>query len=269
MANRRILCLEVLLLLRKELEYLERFAGHEWNREYIKKGIARTAFLFKKIGEYIPLENKRLLDLGCGMGNVSVLGSKYSSYVVGLDISMKAVRRTKWRMDLRQIKDVHLVNGDALKLPFIDEVFDLVIAYDLYEHVSNQGRLLEEILRVTNKKGFLVLTTGNRLFPFDRHTQLWFVDYLPKKLATQYVRLANRGNSYRVFQPTYWSLLKKLRKYSKATKVDGDSVLNLVEDVYPIYFQKYRKIIPSLKVLAGIGMFKFVTPKFIVISQKL
>lgn len=257
------------MLLRKELEYLERFAGHKWNREYIKKGMMRTTFLFKRIAEYIPLENKRLLDLGCGMGNVSVLGSKYSSQVVGLDISIKAVRRTKWRVDLRQIKDVNLVNGDALKLPFIDEVFDLVVAYDLYEHVSNQDRLLEEILRVTNKKGFLVLTTGNRLFPFDRHTQLWFVDYLPKKLATHYVRLMNRGSSYEVSQPTYWSLLKKFCRYSKVIMVDGDSVLSLIEDVYPAYFQKYRKIMPPLKVLAKVGIFKFVTPKFIVISQKL
>lgn len=256
-------------MLREELEYLERFAGHEWNREYIKKGIARTAFLFKKIAEYIPLENKRLLDLGCGMGNVSVLGSKYSSQVVGLDISIDAVRRTKWRVDLRQIKGVHLVNGDALKLPFVGEVFDLVIAYDLYEHVSSQDRLLEEILRVTNKKGFLVLTTGNRLFPFDRHTQLWFVDYLPKKLAAHYVRLNNRGNSYEVSQPTYWSLLKKFCKHSKVIMVDGDSVLSLIESVYSAYFQKYRKIIPSLKALAKVGIFKFVTPKFIVISQKL
>ena len=257
------------MLLRKELEYLERFAGHDWNREYIKKGMMRTTFLFKKIAEYIQLENKRLLDLGCGMGNVSILGSKYSSHVVGLDISTKAVRRAKWRMDLREVKGAHLVNGDALKLPFIDEIFDLVIAYDLYEHVSNKVGLLEEIFRVTNKKGFLVLTTGNRLFPFDRHTQLLFIDYLPKKLATYYIKLENRGNSYEVFQPTYWSLLKELRKYSKATKIDGDSVLNLVENVYPEYFQKYRKMVTALKVLVKIGVFKFVTPKFIVISQKL
>ena len=224
-------------MLREELEYLEKFAGHDWNREYIKKGITRTSFLFKKIAEYIPLENKRLLDLGCGMGNVSILGSKHSSCVVGLDISIEALKRTKWRLDLRQIKGVHLVNGDALELPFIDETFDLVIAYDLYEHISNKDGLLEEILRVTNKKGFLVLTTGNRLFPFDKHTQLWFIDYLPKKLATHYVKLMNRGNSYKVFQPTYWSLLKKFCKYSKVIIVDGDSAFDLIENVYPVYFK--------------------------------
>jgi len=256
-------------LLRKELEYLEKFAGHEWDREYLAKGIMRTTFLFKKIAEYIPLENKRLLDLGCGMGNVSIVGSKYSSYVVGLDILTTVLKRAKWRVDLRQIKGVYLVNGDALKLPFIDETFDLVIAYDLYEHVRDNDGLLKEILRVTNKEGFLVLTTGNRLFPFDRHTRLWFIDYLPKKLATRYVRLMNRGNSYEVFQPTYWSLLKKFCKYSKVITVDGDSALGLIENVYPLYFQRYRKIMPSLKVLAKMGIFKFVTPKFIVISQKL
>lgn len=259
----------VLLLLRKELEYLEKYAIHDWDREYIKKGMIRTTFLFKKITEYISLEDKRVLDLACGMGNVSILGSKYCSCVVGFDISIDALRRTKWRVDLRRIRGVHLINGDALSLPFVDDVFDLVIAYDLYEHIKNKDNLLEEIFRVTKRKGFLALTTGNLFFPFDRHTLLWFIDYLPKKLATRYVRLMNRGNSYEIFQPTYWSLRKKICKYSKVIMFDGDSVLNMIEDTYPTYFRKYRKIMPLLRALVKIGIFKFITPKLIALSQKL
>lgn len=255
-------------MLSKELEYLEKFVIHDWDREYIRKGMARATFLFKKITEYIPLEDKRVLDLGCGLGNISILGSEYCSYIIGLDISTNQLKKTKWRLDLRQIKGVHLVNGDALNLPFVDEVFDLVIAYDLYEHVKNQGGLLREIFRIITKKGFLVLTTGNRLFPFDRHTQLWFINYLPKKLATYYVRLMNRRSSFEVSQPTYWSLLKEFYKFSKVVMIDGDSALNMIEDLYPVYFQKYRKLISPLKFLVRIGIFKIVTPKYIVISQK-
>jgi len=256
-------------LLRKEREYLEKYAIHDWDREYIGKGMVRANFLFKKIAEYIPLEGKRVLDLGCGMGNVSILGSKYCSRVVGLDVSLNAVKRTKWRVNLRQAKGVHLVNGDALKLPFVDEVFDLVITYDLYEHVKDKDGLLEEIFRVTKRKGFLVLTTGNRFFPLDRHTLLWFIDYLPEKLATRYVKLMNRGNSYEVFQPTYWSLWKKICKYSRVIMLDGDSALDMIENVYSTHLQKYRKVMPLLKVLGRVGVFKFVTPKLIAISQKL
>lgn len=257
------------MLLRKEQEYLEKYAVHDWDQEYIRKGMVRANFLFKKIAEHIPLEGKRMLDLGCGMGNVSILGSKHCSRVVGLDISLNALKRTKWRVNLRQTKGVHLVYGDALKLPFLDEVFDLVIAYDLYEHVKDKDNLLEETFRVMKRKGFLVLTTGNRFFPLDRHTLLWFIDYLPNKLATRYVKLMKRGNSYEVFQPTYWSLWKKICKHSKVITLDGDSALDMIEDVYPAHLQKYRKIIPLLRVLSKIGVFKFVTPKLIVISQKI
>lgn len=256
-------------MLSEELEYLKKIATHNWNREYIEKGIRRTAFLFKRISDYIPFEDRRVLDLGCGMGNVSILGSEYFSYIVGLDISISQLKRTKWRLDLRRIARVHLMNGHALKLPFVNEVFDLVITYDLYEHVSDKDGLLEEIFRVINKNGFLVLTTGNRLFPLDRHTLLWFVDYLPKKLATQYVKLMKRGSSYEVSQPTYWSLQKKLRKYFRVIMIDGDSALKMMEEVYPAYFRKYRKIIPLIKVLIRIDVFKFVTPKYIAVLQKL
>jgi len=231
----------------------------DWNREYAEKSVMRASFLFKKIGEYVSLGDKRLLDLGCGVGNVSVVASKHSCNVVALDVSLNALKGAR----LRQIKNIHVVNGDALKLPFADESFDVVVAYDLYEHVCDKDGLLKEIRRVTARKGFSALTTGNRLFPFDRHTQLWFIDYLPKKLA----KLLNQGNPYEVFQPTYWSLMKKLRKYCEDAKVDGDSALDLVDEVYPTYFQKYRKIITSLKALAKIGVFKFVSPKFIAVMS--
>jgi ubiquinone/menaquinone biosynthesis C-methylase UbiE len=254
-------------LLKKELEYLEKSAIHDWDLEYIRKGTARATFLFQKIAEYIPLEGKRLLDLGCGVGNVTLVGSKCFPCTVGLDISISKLKRAKWRVDLRRIVQVQFAKGDALRLPFIDQVFDLVIAYDLYEHIRDKDRLLEEILRVTNRKGFVVLTTGNRLFPLDRHTLLWFVDYLPRKLANYYVRLMKRAKSYEVFQPTYWSLKKKISTYSKVVMIDGDSVFNMIEDVYPTHFQKYRRMMSLLRLLVQIGIFKFVTPKYIVVSQ--
>ena len=256
-------------MLKEELELLKNFAIHDWDRRYIEQGMARTAFLFKIISQYVDLEDKMVLDLGCGIGNVSILGSQCSSCIVGLDISSVKLKRAKWRLSLRRLRKPGLVNGDALRLPFAGGVFDLVITYDLYEHVSDKHALLEEIFRVTSKNGFLVLTTGNRLFPLDRHTLLWFVDYLPKKLANQYVRLMNRRRIYDVSQPSYWSLWKKFRKYFRIVTIDGDSALKMIEDVYPEYLERYWGIVPLLESLVKMGIFKFITPKYIVISQKI
>jgi len=240
---------------------------HDWGREYLEKGRSRAAFLFKIISEYIPLKGGILLDLGCGMANISIYFSKNYPHVVGLDIMANVLEKARQNIN-SQKKVVNLVNGDALKLPFKDGTFDMVVTYDMYEHVKKQEDLLKEICRVIKPKGFLVLTTGNRLFPLDRHTMLWFIDYLPKKIANSYVRLMRREHSYEVFQPTYWSLKKKIAKHFRLIMLDGNSALDIMENVYGKYFHKYGKVIKSLRALAKIGIFKFITPKFIVISQK-
>ncbi|MFB0561705.1 MAG: class I SAM-dependent methyltransferase [Candidatus Lokiarchaeia archaeon] len=242
---------------------------HSWGQEYLKKGMARTVFLFKKVAEHIPFEGSRFLDLGCGMANISIYCSRYFPYVVGLDLSANVLKAAKQNIKSQQAKGVNLINGDALWLPFADETFDMVLTYDMYEHVWKQDDLLKEICRVIKPRGFLVLTTGNRFFPLDRHTMLWFIDYLPKKLANHYVRLMKKSSSYDVFQPTYWSLKKKIAKHFKIIMLDGNSALDIMENVYRTYFRKYRTIIKALRGFAKIGIFKFITPKFIVISQKL
>ena len=106
----------------------------------------------------------------------------YYPYVIGLDLSIKALKKAKEKAKSQRAKGLDLINGDALKLPFKDDTFNVVLTYDMYEHIQHQDELLREIYRVIKPRGILVLTTGNRLFPLDRHTMLWFIDYLPKKL---------------------------------------------------------------------------------------
>ena len=137
-------------------------------------------------------------------------------------------------------------------------------AYDLYEHVSDKEGLLREISRVTKPRGYLALTTGNRLFPYDRHKRLWFVDYLPMRLAKKYVWLM-KHTGWDVREPTFWSLTKRLRRHFKKVLVDGGCVFKLVETVYP---HRNGKLLKALKKLAKTGVFKFVSPKFVAITQK-
>lgn len=240
----------------------------DWGREYRKKGMERAAFLFSRVEKLLPSRKGIVLDLGCGEAYTSIYCLKYYPCVIGLDLSIKVLKKAKKKMKSQRVKGLNLINGDALKLPFKDDTFDVVLTYDMYEHIQHQDELLKEIYRVIKHGGILVLTTGNRLFPLDRHTMLWFIDYFPKKIADIYVKLMKRGNSYEVFQPTYWSLKKKIAKYFDILLLDGNSSINLIEKVYLGYFRKYKKILIILKALSKLGIFKFITPKFVVVSQK-
>ncbi len=76
---------------------------------------------------------------------------------------------------------VRFVTANALDLPFDDASFDLVHASAVLEHVgslANQARMLAECLRVARRGVYL--TTPNRRYPIEFHTQLPLVHWLPK-----------------------------------------------------------------------------------------
>jgi hypothetical protein len=79
---------------------------------------------------------------------------------------------------------LRFVFGNGLELPFEDGSFDFVHSSAVLEHVgsfANQNRFVNECARVA-RKGFF-LTTPNRWFPIEFHTQLPVVHWLPKQQA--------------------------------------------------------------------------------------
>jgi SAM-dependent methyltransferase len=79
---------------------------------------------------------------------------------------------------------VRFVFANALNLPFADGAFDFVHSSAVLEHVgsyANQTRLVGECARVARKGIFL--TTPNRWFPVEFHTQLPLLHWLPKPQA--------------------------------------------------------------------------------------
>ena len=81
------------------------------------------------------------------------------------------------------------VHGNALDLPFEDNAFDLVHSSAVIEHVGsfeNQRRMLAECLRVARRG--ICITTPNRWFPIEFHTQLPLVHWLPKPMGRRIMR---------------------------------------------------------------------------------
>lgn len=101
----------------------------------------------------------RLLDVGCGSGSETLryfqlLEPKFRKVeVVGLDIESKFLK----------CNYIHFVKGDARKLPFKDETFDIVTSTEVIEHFREGEAFISECHRVLKKQGYLLLTTPNRL----------------------------------------------------------------------------------------------------------
>src|SRR5262245_61971007 len=92
----------------------------------------------------------RLLDLGCGTGGVLPHLAPYGE-AIGLDPAPEAAKYCRQR-------EVPMVVGSGLELPFADGSFDAVLALDVIEHVADDVALLREARRVLRPGGVLLVT---------------------------------------------------------------------------------------------------------------
>ena len=86
------------------------------------------------------------------------------------------------------------VRANVLDMQFADQAFDLVHSSAVIEHVgslNNQARMISECLRVARRG--ICLTTPNRWFPIEFHTQLPFVHWLPKASCRKIFRWIGIG----------------------------------------------------------------------------
>lgn len=101
----------------------------------------------------------KFLDLGCGLGRHSIYFAKKGFYVTSVDLSDYGVNHLKkWAADEKLKININVC--DMLKLPFEEETFDCIMAYNVIYHTDTEGfiKALKEIKRVLKSKGELFIT---------------------------------------------------------------------------------------------------------------
>jgi ubiquinone/menaquinone biosynthesis C-methylase UbiE len=130
------------------------------------------------------IKGKTVLDIACGSGYGShYLVSKGARWVFGVDISKNAIRYARRKYSHRNIE--YLV-GDCEAIPLSNNLVDVVIAFEIIEHVKNYKKFLKEIKRVLKPNGLLVLSTPNkRVFPKGNpfHTREFSLAELESQLS--------------------------------------------------------------------------------------
>ncbi|MCD9086157.1 class I SAM-dependent methyltransferase [Stenotrophomonas sp. SY1] len=118
--------------------------------------------------------DKKVLDLGCGSGYGAMRLSQKAAEVYGVDISGEAIA---YADENYQRDNLHFqkIEPDA-RLPFPDSSFDVVLSFQVIEHVSDEDGYLQEARRVLAPGGTLIVITPdrrNRLFPGQKPWNRW------------------------------------------------------------------------------------------------
>lgn len=118
------------------------------------------------------VRGRRVLDLGCGAGYGAAHLSRAARALTALDLAPDAVAYAK---ETFPGKAVAYIVGNASKLPFASASFEVVVCFEVIEHLRDQQALLAEVRRVLTPGGIFVVSTPNRLYYTDeRHEENHF-----------------------------------------------------------------------------------------------
>jgi SAM-dependent methyltransferase len=150
------------------------------------------------------LSGRALVD-GCGVGMYLHHLGQVVDDITGLDIEFDRLLAAK-------TTGGKLVNGAGEALPFPAESFDLLLSHEVLEHVQDDRKTIEEILRTLKPGGRLMLFCPNRGYPFETHGFYWrgqyhfgnipLINYFPRRWRDRlapHVKVYTRRDLARLF----------------------------------------------------------------------
>ena len=166
----------------------------------------------------------RLLDIGCGSGRHTAAALMQPvGLAIGIDTSIKDLQSAEDRLDLHQKLDMISGDGwafacaDALKIPFQDEAFDIVICSEVLEHIPDHKGAVREALRVVRSGGILVVSvprywpekicwrlSGDYATTDGGHIRIYRSKSLIDLLTADRIRVIGRHYAHSLHSPYWW-----------------------------------------------------------------
>jgi SAM-dependent methyltransferase len=106
--------------------------------------------------------DRQVLDYGCGTGyGTHRLASRCKS-IVGVDVSQDAIDFARSRYFAENLRFHRVSPVEESPLPFAHSSFDVVLSFQVIEHLPNPDRYLAEVCRLLEEDGLLLLATPDR-----------------------------------------------------------------------------------------------------------
>ncbi|OEZ33576.1 bifunctional 3-demethylubiquinone 3-O-methyltransferase/2-octaprenyl-6-hydroxy phenol methylase [Francisella endosymbiont of Amblyomma maculatum] len=197
-----------------EVDKFSRLASSWWNPNGELKTLHQVNPLrLEFIKKFTDLNNKKIIDIGCGGGILSESLTKNSNHIYGLDASSQAISIAKEHAKQNKLK-INYINSTVEDFVIQGNLnFDIVTCMEMLEHVPDPESIIASIAKLIKKDGLFFASTLNRNLK----------SYLLSIVAAEHIlKMVPQGtHHYNKFIKPY-ELIKTAEKYGfTALKIIG------------------------------------------------
>ncbi len=170
---------------KKELNqesHFNEFAYDWWNKSghyklLHKLNPVRLEYILSKC----DIKDKKILDIGCGGGILSEQLCKEGAKVTGIDSSCKSIEIAREHAKQKNY-DIKYINKSIFDITDLNN-FDLIICFEMIEHIDKPHELIKKISKLSSKKSGLFVSTINRnlkSFVLAKIMAEYILNYVPR-----------------------------------------------------------------------------------------
>jgi SAM-dependent methyltransferase len=184
---------------------------HWWFRE-------RRALISKAIQGIPP---SRALDIGAGAGGNTRVLQAAGWEATALEYSDAGV-------ELARARGVHVVQGDARSIPFPDDYFGLLVAFDVLEHIEEDDQVVAEIARVVRPGGKVLIAVPADPRLWSAHDEA--IGHVRRYSRTELVALFD-SSCFRVDKVRSWNVLLRPVVAMRRKRIEGNDLKPLPKPI--------------------------------------
>lgn len=149
--------------MRNDLTIYDSVADHWWSEDVrwlrtLRNMVPARLAYFDRLTDW---RDRAVLDLGCAGGFMAEAMHDRGARVTGIDPAAKAIASARAHAE-QGARDIRYDIGVGEALPYEDGSFDVVVCVDVLEHVTDLGKVLDEVGRVLRPGGLFLFDTINR-----------------------------------------------------------------------------------------------------------
>lgn len=156
---------------------------YDYTRAISDESLQQVFRLFMEVNNSSKITN--LLEIGCGTGRISKIFATNNFKVTGVDISEQMIQ-----IALQKAKKEHWdftgLVADARNLPFKDNEYDISYVVHVLELIKDWKKVIEEAVRCSKSKRFVIIDVERVLFKTDMMSQYWTFLHNSRRMSDEY-----------------------------------------------------------------------------------